>query len=288
MVDTAGPWTRTELIGAGYTDRRLAAAVGEGRLRRLRGGVYCGPALQSDVQRAAQAGGRLTCISELDRRGVWVLRDGRLHVHFQSQTTRAGSKAAARHWQPLLQEPALAWVSVFDAVVHAVHCQPRLSALAALDSARNLGMVSTEEVERLARLSQRARLIANGSDARAESGLETAVREILRAIGVSCELQVTFEGIGRVDVVVAGAVVVEADGDRHHTDLAQRRRDRRRDALLTAINRPVLRFGYDQILGQPGVVAASIIGAVESHRDVKNARALAAAARLRAAQRGWA
>ncbi len=209
-------------------------------------------------------------------------------MHFHSQTMRPESRRACRHWRPLVGPPAVANVSALDAVIQAVHCQSRLGALVALDSARNLRVISPIEVERVASMSARAARIVRVSDARAESGLETALREIVRAVGLAYELQVTFEGIGRVDIVVAGVIVAEADGDRHHSDLVQRRRDRRRDALLTAINRPVLRFGYDQIIGSPGMVAASIIGAVEGHRDVRNARAIAAAARLRTEKRGWA
>jgi very-short-patch-repair endonuclease len=99
--------------------------------------------------------------------------------------------------------------------------------------------------------------------------------------------QVTFPGIGRVDLLVQGCVVVEADGDEFHSDVQARRRDRRRDAMLAAIDRPVLRFGYDQLVGRPDEVARALIRTVGGHRGVKNPGSLIRIATNRARKLGW-
>jgi len=281
----AGPFRRTELRRAGLSDRQLARAVASGDLIRLRPGAYCRPDLDAGIQAAVSMGARLACVSELRRRGAWVLASP-LHVHFSPHRGRVASGDAVRHLDRLTCPPDPGSVSLVDALLQAFRCLPDSQAVAALDSVRNKHLIAPAELEACGSASHRVARIVARSDPRAESGLETFARLIALRAGLRVRPQVTFRGIGRVDLVIQDAVVVEADGDAFHTDAAARRRDRRRDAALAAIGYPVLRFGFDQLVGQPDLVARAMIEAVRVHRGVKRSGRIADRALIRARNLG--
>ncbi len=275
-----GPFRRAELVATGMTDRRIARAVEAGELIRLPEGVYCGPGLAAEVRAAVMLGGRLACVSELRRRGVWAIASP-AHVHFTREAAR-GASGEVPHLNRLVGTPSPGSVDVVDALLQVTKCLPRLHAIAAIDSARHLHLVGRRELGLLASRSRRARRYIAASDPAAESGLETFARVIAGDLGLCVRSQVVFDGIGRVDLLIEEAVVVEADGDAFHTDAAARRRDRRRDAALTARGHPVLRFGFDQLVGSPDEVAAAMIRAVRLHRGVKRGGQIAGRATKRA------
>lgn len=277
-------FTRRELRDAGVTDRQIASEIASGSLTRVRGGLYADRQSDADVVRAARLGGRLSCASELRRLGAWVL-DDQLHVHFPKSAR--GSPEVVRHWGRLMAAPNDGSVSVLDAVAQALNCLDRRGALAVLDSVLHLQLVSAHQLADVS-LSPRARQIVALADHRAESGLETLARAIAVDLGLEVRSQVVFPGIGRVDLVVQGVVVVEADGDQFHSDPAARRRDRQRDAKLAAIGRPVLRFGYDQLVGRPDEVARALIRTASGHRAVKDPGRVERRAMKRARNQGWA
>lgn len=261
-----GPFRRAELVAAGMTDRGIVRAVDAGDLIRLREGVYCTPGLAAEVRCAVGVGGRLACVSELRRRGVWVVASP-VHVHLTRPVT--GGSGEVHHFNRLVRPPSPGSVDITDALLQATKCLPRHHAIAAIDSARHLHIVGRQELSFLASRSRRAEQYIAESDPAAESGLETIARVIARDLGLRVRSQVAFEGIGRVDLLIEDAVVVEADGDAFHTDVSARRRDRRRDAALTARGHPVLRFGFDQLVGAQDQVAGAMIRAVRLHRGVK-------------------
>ena len=125
------------------------------------------------------------------------------------------------------------------------------------------------------------------ADGRAESGLETIARLIALDLGFRVRPQVRFHRIGRVDLLVEDWIVVETDGSAFH-DLPLAAGDRRRDALLAATGRTVLRPGYALIVHDRATLARQLIGAVESHRRVHDSGQLAARARRRLERMGLA
>lgn len=98
------------------------------------------------------------------------------------------------------------------------------------------------------------------------SGLETLVRLMVVEAGMACVPQVTFDGVGTVDLLIEDCVVVETDGRLGHDDPIGAVRDYRRDALLTAMGYTVLRFSYRQVMYEPETVLAAIRSAVARHR----------------------
>jgi very-short-patch-repair endonuclease len=138
-----------------------------------------------------------------------------------------------------------------------------------------------------AALPRRARVSLDLTDPAAESGLETIVRVIAVRLGFRVSAQVRMPGVGRIDLMVEDWIAVETDGAAFH-DVAVAGRDRRRDALLAATGRSVLRPGYSLVVHDPATVARQLIGAVETHRRVQDSGRLAARARTRLERLGLA
>lgn len=280
--------TRAQLLAGGWTVRRIAEAVHRGRLIRVRRGHYATPATDAAVQQAVRVGGRLACVSELRFRGIWVPVDPRVHVQVAPSASRLRRPAADEcviHWSALLDPGGAteSHVGLVDALVCAASCLEPWLAVAAFDSAVNRGDVSAATLARsLAGAPQRVRDLARLIDPSAQSGLETIVRLLVGALGFGVRSQVRYRGIGVVDLVVEGWVVIETDGSEHHDDAIVASRDRRRDALHAAEGRTALRFRYAQVVHDLASVAEAIIGAVETHRHVTNSGVLARRARVRA------
>ena len=86
-----------------------------------------------------------------------------------------------------------------------------------------------------------------GSIARSRSPLETLARLDLEAAGLSFEDGVDVEGVGEVDLVVEGRIVVELDGYTYHCDEYQFTLDRWRDRRLIAHGYLPLRFTRKEV-----------------------------------------
>lgn len=97
-------FSRGDLLSNGWTRNGIAAAVRGGVLHRSRNGVYLAPEDDVRVKDAARHGGLLTCVSELDRRGVFVLQRSHAHVYLAGNASRQRpvTGVARRHWGPLL------------------------------------------------------------------------------------------------------------------------------------------------------------------------------------------
>lgn len=288
----------SELRAAGWSRRAMARAVAVGELTRVRRGHYAVAATPHPVIRAVRVGGRLGCVSELRHRGIWVLDDAALHVQVAEHTSDlhdpdlAGASLAKNdhgvrlHWHDELASGEPGHASVLDALADANRCLERRAWIASVDSSIRRGELSRVALVALGRrVNTASRADLARVDRRAESGLESIVRMLAGDLGFRVRPQVRFEGVGRVDLVVEDWIVVEADGSEFH-DVAMSPRDRRRDALLAAMNRTVLRPGYSLIVHDPSAVARQIIGAVANHRRVRGSGELAARARMRARRLG--
>jgi very-short-patch-repair endonuclease len=279
--------TRGDLLRAGLSVRQIARAVHVGDLVRVRRGRYVRRGCDPGVEAAARIGGRLACVSELRRRGVWVLDDGRLHVEVARNAARLRRPDARE--RPLgadREHVRIHWVSggddrqsAIEAIIQSSQCVGPRAFGAIVDSALRSGQVSIRDLVRARpRLAVAMRNVE--PDASAESGLESIVRTLLRDVGLRVEPQVVFAGIGRVDLLVEGRVVVELDGDEYH-DVKIGTRDRARDARLVTAGNTVVRFRYAQVVFEPESVVAAVISAVQQHRRVRNSGAIAVRARRR-------
>jgi very-short-patch-repair endonuclease len=65
--------------------------------------------------------------------------------------------------------------------------------------------------------------------------------------GIHAEIQVVLAGIGRVDLLIDGWLIVEVDGAQH-ADPAQMRRDRARDAAAVRLGFRTVRLTYPDVV----------------------------------------
>ena len=94
--------------------------------------------------------------------------------------------------------------------------------------------------------------------------MESCLRLIAARLG-EVESQVWIEGVGRVDLVVDGWLVLEADGFAHHSDRASYREDRRRWNALVEAGYTVLRFTFEDVVRNEERVAALIASVLQRH-----------------------
>jgi very-short-patch-repair endonuclease len=255
--------------------------VRSGELVRLRRGHYCLPGTPSDIQRAVRVGGPLTCVSALRHYGVWVDDDPFLHIAVPSDASRLRTPRNRR--TPLTRENRdeceLHWnddsfsdggsefsVGLLQALFVAVLCRPRALALAALDSAAHLGLLDEGEIVELrSAFPRRLKSLVDLIEPRCASGIESVLRLALVEAGLRFEVQVPLRGVGIVDFVVEGCVVVETDGRAWHSGVDSQARDYRRDIAAIRLGFAVVRANYQQVLFDIGGVMDAILAAVAHH-----------------------
>lgn len=284
---------RNTLLKHGIADGEIRRAVASGLLARPVRGWYATRRADRDQLRAITAGARVGCVSALRRWGAWAGEGRRLHLHAEPTASRMSLAPLKEHVQPPLPHPSvldtrahemrpileadagapavhwqrqrwhegrLDWiVSPRDALAQAVRCQPFEQAVACIDSALALDVVSEDEWFRmLDMLPRRLVQLDAASDSRAGSGNETVARLRVREAGLRVEPQAFIPGVGSVDLLVEGLVVIEVDSEAFHADAEQRRRDRRRTVLAQAYGIPTIRVGPEQLAVEewPLVLAA--------------------------------
>ena len=174
------------------------------------------------------------------------------------------------HWRALVEEVgALATVGLRDALAHSVLCQDARSAIATLDSALNKGLISAADLlDVRAMLPTKFAPIFALVDGRAQSGTESLVRLMARGLGCSIELQREFAGVGYVDLVLDGWLVVECDSKAFHAGWEKQKEDRHRDAVLAASGFTTLRLTAEMILYRPDEALAAVRGLVATRRPL--------------------
>lgn len=267
--------TRADMLAEGMSGRGIARAVRRGVVIRPRRDRYLPPDTPDVVVRAVRVGGRLTCLSLLQLLGVFVLANTRLHVHVAPNAARLRMPHDRRkRLRPRrLAGPRLHWLAGPDAagsatctdivvaLAHAVLCQAPRAAVASIDSALNLGLIAVEQIDSIfdmlpAKYGVLRRLV----DGRAQSGPETLVRLMVRQLGSAADLQVEFDDVGFVDMVVDGWLVIECDSKAYHSDWEQQLKDYRRDMQLARLGLCVLRLTAEDIMYHPDDVFSALRG----------------------------
>jgi len=156
-------------------------------------------------------------------------------------------------------------VEPLDAVFDAVLCQRPRAAVATIDSALHRGFLHLDDLDELfANLPVRLRRLRRLVDSGAESGPETLMRLILRSLPCSSVPQVEIDGVGRVDFVVDGWLIIKCDSEAHHGGWNRQRSDRRRDLAAAAQGLVTLRPVSEDIMWHPDAVRAAVSGLLAS------------------------
>lgn len=262
-------FTRADLLSTGIRGRDITRAVRQGRLRRLRRDRYALSSVDDEVAEAVRIGGRVSCVTLLRLIGVFVHVASGLHVHVIPGTSRIRAplaKDTVLHWR--------AWsghagprhaVPLIDALSHAVRCQSPRAAIATLDSAMNQGLVTETDLTAVfAALPAKYRSLLALVDASAGSGPETFMRLILRGLGVSFETQVLIPGVGYVDFVVNGWLIIECDSREFHEGWQKQVEDRRRDIAAARQGYVTIRPLAADIMGDAATVRRAVFDVIDA------------------------
>jgi len=244
-VYTPMVFSREDLFRGGATGDEITRAVKSGLLLRLRRDHYTYPDVDPDVAEAVRVGGRVACVTLLQKLGVFILKSSGLHIHLTPHMSRIRvpkARSTVLHWSRRTGSGRAGHaVELRDAVLQSILCQEPRAAIATLDSVLHLRLATRPQLEELfAGLPARLHVLLDLVDGSAESGPETYVRLILRTLGLRYETQVTIPGVGRVDFVVEGWLIVECDSREHHEGWDKQVQDRARDIAAA-------RLGYTSI-----------------------------------------
>ena len=273
--------TRLDLLDLGFSPKTITKGVREGTITRLRRDRYVLTDESDRVRTAVRIGGRLTCVSAIAEisRDAFVFAEDHIHVHAERRSSRlrsaddpknrwsrAGATGVRVSWGDLTEPPAgRHLVAIVDSVRVLIRCRPEREAVATLDSLLRMGLITMPQVrEAVASLPARCRRILALLDPRAESGPESLMRLILCDLGVEFSLQVKIVGVGRVDFVVDGFLIIECDSKAFHQGWEKQRQDRMRDLAAAAQGYFTLRVLAEDLLYRPQRVADAVRGLLEA------------------------
>ena len=251
-------WSR--LIALGVTDGDLRAAVREGRVVADGAGTYWLAGVEPDALAAARARGRLTCCSAAARLGVELVRPSE-QTHVAVPRARPTRDTGTRRVHRVDTPGDGPIVPIVTALATILRCLPTVEAVVAVDSAVRQRLVSVSALLHRARgpgsveVRRRLGLV----DGRSGSVIETVLRLALRQAGLSLDCQVRIPGVGRVDLVVDGWLVVEVDGFAFHSDRNQYRVDRARANALVAQGYVLVRVTWEDVMYRLDETVALII-----------------------------
>lgn len=270
---------RHELLSAGMTGAQITIAVRTGTLLRVRRDHYARPGTDRHTIEAVCVGGRLACVSAANELKIFAFDAQFTHLHVDRYGSRlraphsrfvrladAPRDGVELHWGPLLDpgDGTEYCVGARDALVQIIQCQPRNFALAALDTALHEGQINSGDVPGIfAHVPAKYRDLQSRIDARSDAGQETVLRQLILDAGLRCDIQVKIDGVGRVDLLVEGCVVVEADSNQFHKSWNDHIRDRTRDRRLAERGYPSLRVLYQDIMFDPAGVVRAIRNLVD-------------------------
>ena len=265
VLGAAGGGCRwSALRSEGVARRELAAAVEAGLVNRVGTGGYVLPGAPTAVVAAIRHSSALGCTSALEHHGLHLLT-APTRPHLVPARARSDRRVI---WHARASYEELT-VPVPVALAQMGTCCSRVEILVALDAAVRTGWVCADEVLDAARSRGRGDLLwaLRHLDARAESVIESALRAHLLLAGVrGIELQVDLDGLGRVDVLIDGWLVVEADGYENHSGRTDYRADRRRGVAGVVGGWVTLRFSYEDITLRPAVVVTAVVATLARHR----------------------
>ncbi|WP_329003524.1 hypothetical protein OHA18_09500 [Kribbella sp. NBC_00709] len=273
LVRLGGWSTAAELVQ--LTSRRaLADAVRRGDVERLTRGTYGLPGLTKDVATAIAHDGVLSHLSAAE---VWRLplldSPAKPHITLPTNRNARSGPPAVLHWADLSRtEVRKRRTSLERTVLDCARILPFGEALAVADAALATGRLTLDELA-AAVLAMRgpgrpnALQVAAAATRLPDSFLESMLRSLLITAGVEgFEPQVVVE-LGGVRVRVdlghrVALVALEAEGYEFHGSAVKFAADCRRYDDLVAAGWLVLRFTYQQVIGDPEWVVATVRSAV--------------------------
>lgn len=258
---------------AGYDVHAVRTAIASGAVTRVRRSWLVGRECSGERRQAAQAGGRVSCITAARELGLWTPDATHTHIAVPGTASRIRNSGLIVHWArgPIAVPSRSAEEPLLNVLFHAARCLEPERAVLIWESALHGGLVSAGQLQRVAWHSGRATRIAEVASSLSDSGLETRFLWIMREIGVVVQQQIWIDG-HPVDALIGERLVIQSDGFAHHSTAKDRRRDLSADARLTLLGYTVLRFDYHQLLFDPVGVQSTIRMAMAQGLHLQEAR----------------
>lgn len=265
-----------ELLAQGYSRADIREGLLHGRIEHARRDVYVWQPATESLMRALRVGGRLACASAAEALGLWVPRDGRLHVHVWDNCTRLRDPQdrlrrlehrddLVLHWWDLDESDGSRCSTSITASVRCIAaCFGVEDAIRVADSALQRGLAGWSEIRgALEGTSWLEAPAIDAVDGRCGSGYETDAKLLLREAGLQFEQQVEIPRVGRVDFVVGGCVIVEIDGRETHQLTFEQDRARDAEALLQGYI--TVRLSAKWLAANPGRFVPIVRAALRLH-----------------------
>ena len=247
------------LIANGIGSPAIRTSIRNQRILRLERGLLALPGADPEFVAARRSRALLTCISAGKRYGLWLLHEPAKPHYWHTNGRRTGNFVS--HRAALVQRPLDEPVAALpDVLLHSLLCLPALESLVMVECAVNRGDIELSWLlgHLPGRRCGKARNVLAKVDRGADSLLETLARVLFRDAGIRVETQVWIDGIGRVDFLLEGFLIVELDGLAFHLDPRQFKKDRRRDNAAVLQGFLVLRYFYDDIVHAPDTMLAEV------------------------------
>ncbi|MEO3942087.1 type IV toxin-antitoxin system AbiEi family antitoxin domain-containing protein [Paenarthrobacter nicotinovorans] len=248
-----------DLKRAGFSERTLASALNSGSITKLQRGVYVTQGADSDVVAAFRANGRLTCVSAARFHDLWILRKPEtLHLSCGNGLPKPGIVDHACITHP--PHSYLPVAGVADVLMHALRCRPKLESLVMVQSAVSQALLSPDYLRSklTGPRNGRARAILGLVLPRADSLLEVLAHTHFTAAGLTVKMHVQLPGVGEVDCLINGSLVIELDGGTH-LEGRQVKKDQYRNNASLRGGFLVLRYYYSDVVHHPERMVAEVL-----------------------------
>lgn len=219
-------------------------------MRRLRHGVVALPGAAPDLVGAVLANGLLSCGSASTHHRLWRLHQPTtLHLLCR----HGAAKGIVVHRETVVPQDA-PWpvAGLTDVLLHGLRCLPEVEAAIMVESALLQGRTTLDYLRGHlpGNRNGAARKVLDLVDGTAGSPIEVVARLLFRSEGIFVQTQVALPGIGIVDFLLEGFLIVELDGGTH-LEPKQVKKDRLRNNASTLDGYAVLRYGYAQVVYDP-------------------------------------
>lgn len=257
LVQLGGVARTAQLLAAGFSRTDIAHLANKG-VTQPRRGIFVLPDCRPDLEAAIRNSARITCASAAGHYGLWLREPpGQHHL----ACNHGHGNGFIRHRTVRFEgHPSLPLAAIEDVVLHAMSClAPPASTALATSAIRLYGVPLELLKDQLAGDRSGPALKAlNQLDLRAESIVEVDAQYVFNANGIGFETQVQLPGIGRVDFLIEGYLIVEVDGFAFHSSREALRRDLGRNNASTLSGFAVLRYMPEHIWFEPERVVAEI------------------------------
>jgi very-short-patch-repair endonuclease len=264
----AAQWTRLRRLGV--SEQAVRTATAHGRIVRLESGGYATADAPPGLVAAVALGGTASHLSAARLHGlsVWV-PPALAHVTIPRGGARTAPNAVV-HPATLSPADVEAWRAVTSLRRTLLDCGrslPLPDGVCVLDSALRERLVTCHDLQSMAAAargpgSANVRRAVRHIDPEAQSALESVLRVLLLTCTGVVLAQVLISGVGHVDFLVNGWLVVEGDGFEFHSTREAYREDRRRSNALTTKGHALLRFTWEDLRFRPWWVVAQVEAAL--------------------------